>query len=80
MSTSANEDKGAAVSKDPAAIKATEPDMAQIHSMLSKIIEETADLKEIRRSLSSLDTKLFIYYSTTPSSLSLRRWKKERVS
>ena len=32
--------------------------MAQIHGMLSKILEETADLKEIRRSMSSVDTKL----------------------
>ncbi|KAJ8016430.1 hypothetical protein DPEC_G00007130 [Dallia pectoralis] len=52
--------KGVAISKDPIA-NATEPDqpdMAQIHGMLSKILEETADLKEIRRSLSSVDTKL----------------------
>lgn len=53
--------KGLAASKDPTASTATEPDqldMAQIHGMLSKILEETGDLKEIRRSLSSVDTKL----------------------
>ena len=53
--------KGVAASKDPTASTATEPDqpgMAQIHGMLSKILEETADLREIRRSLSSVDTKL----------------------
>ena len=53
--------KGVASSKDTTASTATEPDqpdMAQIHGMLSKILEETADLKEIRRSMSSVDTKL----------------------
>lgn len=32
--------------------------MAQINGMLSKILEETADLKETHRSLNSVDTKL----------------------
>lgn len=53
--------KGVAASKDPTASTATEPDqpdMAYIHGMLSKILEETADLKEICLSLSPVDTKL----------------------
>lgn len=52
--------KGVAVSKDPTASTAEpdQPDMAQIHEMLSKILDETADVKEICRSLSSVDTKL----------------------
>lgn len=53
--------RGVTASKVATASTTTEPDqpdMAQIHGMLSKILEETADLKEIRRSLSSVDTKL----------------------
>lgn len=45
-------------SSDPVASKATECDMAQIHEMLSKILEDTAEMKEIRRSVGSMDAKL----------------------
>lgn len=57
VSACAKED-GATASKELATGKATEHDMTQIHGMLIKILEDTGDLKEIRRSLCSVDTKL----------------------